>query len=987
MSALWIRALGPLDVVLGGEHISVGGAKQRIVLACLALRANSVVTTDTLVDALWADNPPSKPGPQLQVYVANLRHALEPARSKGVSSHRLVGRAGGYLLSATAQELDLVRFRERVQSAETAVEAGDITEGAEYLRDAVELFTDPIFPDLADIPRLRAELDKLDETRLNTHQDLIEVELALGRHAELVAEIQVLLAGHPYREGLWAQLVLALYRCGRQAEALAACRKAHRVFIHELGIEPGPQLKELENSVLRQDPSLAAPARASHRRHRQRIDNLPAEHTPLLGRDAEVTEVCTLFATEGCRLLTITGPGGTGKTRLALAAAGRFGAGMPDGVCWVDLAPLSDVPQVPAAIASALGLDEWAGSDPLGTATNFLRFRRLLLVLDNFEHLVEAWTIVADLLSAAPELKILITSRQALRIRAEHEYDLAPLALPQLDPPPPLPVLAQVPAVQLFLTRSRAVRPLFELGPGNAPTVARICHRLDGLPLAIELAAAQLRERDEQTLLHDLEVSLSTLHGDLRDLPDRQRTLSATIAWSYRLLSGAEQSLLERLGVFAANPSLEAIRSVLDRASDPYEVDTLLTGLSRHSLLRRYKDDAGIGRVSLLQDIREFARERLELSDQARSTRQRHAEYYLRVAEELGPRLWGLNQMDAFQRLRADGADLRKTLIWTCGPEGSKDMALRLVGALWHYWQMVEDLSEPCGIALKLLSETASAPPELRAPALSGTATLSWILGRNTEATRLHEEALQAFTAAGNDQGVAWSILCLAVQAMDRSDSASAQRLAEQALAMPQASAATRVAALICLSRMEFYGARYSRALDLCIESVRLARTLGDRLVLGVALTNLAESMEQKGDFDTAEDLLLEALTATLDLGAQANIVGYLESLAGIYIHQNRIELAIRVLGAANAYRIDRSYPLSAPESRLVESTLADARTKAGPIRYGLSWAAGQGLTLAQVVQEVLPPDTGGGDDPGILQPGSPAVVPDHLPLSALPWI
>lgn len=986
MSALWIRALGPLDVVLDGKHVPVGGTKQRIVLACLALRANIVVTTDTLIDALWADSPPSKPGPQLQVYVANLRHALEPARSKGVASHRLVGRAGGYVLTATGQELDLIQFRERVKSAESAVEAGDIAEGAECLREAVELFTDPVFPDLADIPPLRPELDKLEETRLNTHQDLIDVELALGRHAELVGEIQALLAGHPYGERLWAQFVLALYRCGRQAEALAACRKAYRVFTHELGIDPGPQLKHLENLVLRQDPSLAAPARASHRRHHQRIDNLPAEHTALLGRDAEVEEVCALFASEGCRLLTITGPGGTGKTRLALAAAGRLGAGMPDGVCWVDLAPLSDVPQVPPAIASALGLEDWTGSDPLGTTTNFLRSRRLLLVLDNFEHLVEAWTVVADLLSMAPELRILVTSRQPLRIRAEYEYDLAPLALPQLDPPLALPVLAQVPAVQLFLTRSRAVRPLFELGPGNAFTVARICHRLDGLPLAIELAAAQLRERDEQALLHDLEVSLSTLRGDLRDLPDRQRTLSATIAWSYRLLSGAERTLLERLGVFAADPSVEAVRSVLDGTCDPDEVDALLTALSRHSLLHRYKDDSGIGRASLLQVIREFARDRLELSDHADSTRRRHAEYYVRVAEELGPRLWGFNQVDAFHRLRADGADLRKSLLWACGPQGSKDMALRLVGQLWHYWQMVEDLSEPCGIALKLLSETSSAPPELRAPALSGTATLSWILGRNSEATRLHEEALQAFTAAGNGQGVAWSTMCLGAQAMDRSDSETAQRFAGQALAMPQASAATRAGALVCLSRTEFYAGHYSRALDLCRETLHLARTMGDRLFLGIALTNLAESMEQMGDFDSAEELLLEALTATVDLGAQANIVAYLESLAGIFIHQDRIELAVRVLGAASAYRSDRSYPLSAPESRIVESMMTDARTKAGPIRFGLAWAAGQGLTLAQAVQEVLPPDSGRGDEPAVMQPGSHAIASGDVPVSAAPW-
>lgn len=985
MSALWIRALGPLDVVVGGEHISVGGAKQRIVLACLALRANTVVTTDALIEALWADNPPSKPGPQLQVYVANLRQILEPGRPKGVASHRLVGRAGGYLLSVAGQELDLLRFRERLHCGELAVETGDLAEGAECLHQAVELFSDPIFPDLADVQLLRAELDKLEETRLNSYQDMFEVELALGRHAELVGEIQAVLAENPYREGLWAQLVLALYRGGRQVEALAACRKAHRVFTHELGIDPGPKLRDLENLVLQQDPSLAPPAHDVRRRVRQRMDNLPSEHTPLVGRDAELEDICTLFATEGCRLLTITGPGGTGKTRLALSTAGQLGGQMTDGVCWVELAPLSDASQVPAAIASALGLEDRAGSDPLGASTRFLRPRRLLLVLDNFEHVDEAWAVVVDLLTLAPELRILITSRQPLNIRAEYEYDLAPLALPPLDPPLPRELLMKVPAVQLFLARGRAVRPHLELRSDNALTVTRICHRLDGLPLAIELAAAQLRKRDEHALLHDLETDLSVLSSEYRDLPERQRTLSATISWSYQLLSETERSLFDRLGVFAGDPSFEAVQAILGNSSEPDAAESVLSALNRHSLLRQYKDNAGIGRASMLQAIREFARGRLDRIDEAASTRQRHAEFYLRVADELGPQLWGLNQVDSFQRLRDDAADLRKALLWAAGPGSLKNIALRLVGSLWHYWELTEDVSEPCDIAGKLLSDSAEASPELRAPALSGTATLCWVLGRNAEATKLHEESLQAFSRAGNEQGVAWSTACLAVQAMERNDTATAQRLAEEALSMPQAKPRTRIAALICLSRLAFYAGRYSLALNLCKKSAALAREMSDRLILGITLTNLAESTEQIGDYDTAEKLLLEALAATLELGAQANIVGYLESLAGIYLHQDRIELAIRVLAAGDAYRSDRSHPLPAPELRHIESLLAEARTQAGPIRFGLAWAGGHALTIAQAVQEVLQSGTPS-RCPEVTGSNSRAVLAAEGALDAAPW-
>ncbi|BAS07809.1 transcriptional regulatory protein EmbR [Arthrobacter sp. Hiyo4] len=297
-----------------------------------------MVTSDFLIEALWAGNPPAKPGPQLQVYVANLRRALDPDRSKDVTSHWLSSRPGGYMLTVAQDELDLLRFREQVAVGELAVQAGDLAGGAESLRLAVELFSGPAFPDLADMELFQPELDELRESRLDANQDLIDVELALGRHGILVGELQQLVSRHPYRERLWASLVLALYRSDRQADALAACRKARSIFVEELGIDPGARLQELEGQVLRQDASLAAPAADGHRRIRQRLNNLPAELTPLVGRDAELAELCSLYRSERCRLVTITGAGGTGKTRLALAAAAQLGEQMADGVGWVNLA-------------------------------------------------------------------------------------------------------------------------------------------------------------------------------------------------------------------------------------------------------------------------------------------------------------------------------------------------------------------------------------------------------------------------------------------------------------------------------------------------------------------------------------------------------------------------------------------------------------------------------------------------------------------------
>ncbi|MDR7161302.1 BTAD domain-containing putative transcriptional regulator [Arthrobacter sp. BE255] len=960
MGALWIRTLGPLQVVADGAPVGMGSGKLRIVLACLALRANSVVGTDFLAEAVWDGHPPAQPGPQLQVYVANLRRLLDPHRSKRVASQRLASRPGGYVLIATADELDLLQFREHVAAGELAVQAGNLEGGADSLRQAVELFQGPAFPDLADVELLGPDLDGLDEARLDAYQDLFDVELALGRHSALMGELQRLVQEHPYRERLWAALVLALYRSDRQADALAACREARRIFAADLGIDPGARLRELETLVLRQDASLAAPAADGHRRIRPRLDNLPAELTPLVGRDAELGEVCSLYRSEGCRLVTVTGPGGTGKTRLALAAAAELGERMADGVSWVNLAPLTRSQQVAGAIAATLGLEDWGTEDPLKIASRFLRTRRLLLVLDNFEHLEEAWPVVLDMLTAAPDLRILTTSRRRLGLRAEYEYGLAPLALPPLDPPLPPRRLREVPAVKLFVTRGRAVRPHFDVDSGNAAVITRLCHRLDGLPLAIELAAAQLRNISEASLLDDLELSLASLPEAFRDLPDRQRTLTATIAWSYELLGQDERLLFDQLGVFAADPTVAAVGAICGRMagappdSDGVQPEALLSALARHSLLRRYSDRPGSSRVSMLHSIREFTRDRLCLLEDPAAVRRRHAQYYLGLAERLGPQLWGHGQLEAFRLLHADAPDLRAALLWAAGPGGATDVALQLVGQLWHYWELTGDVAEQCGTAVSLLDGIRDAAPALLAPALSGTATLCWTVGRYDQAAGLHRRALHAFGQAGNNRGAAWTTMCLAVQAAQSDEIGTAERLASEALLMTGASHRTRVAALIVLSRLAFYAGDHARALDLSKECADLTRPLGDRWLLGNTLVNLAESREQAGDYDAAEHLLYEALGALLELGANGNIVAILESIAGVYAAQHRVERAIRLLGTTDAYRMDRGLPLYPAEQRRVDSVITRARTEAGLIRFGIAWAAGKAITLTQAANEVL---------------------------------
>lgn len=987
MSALWIRALGPLQVIADGVQVPVSSRNLRIVLECLALRANSVVAADFLAEAVWEGHPPAHPGPQLQVYVANLRNLLEPNRPKGVASRRLASRPGGYLLAVADDELDLLQFRAHLAAGEHEVGAGQLAGGAVRLRQALDLFVCPAFPDLADIELLVPDLEEVEEARLDTCQDLFDVELALGRHANVVGELQRLVSQHPFRERLWASLVLALYRSDRQADALAACRTARKTFAAELGIDPGVRLQELESQVLRQDASLAPPTANENRRTRQRLDNLPAALTPMVGRDAELGEVCSLYRSEGCRLVTVTGAGGAGKTRLAMAAASRLGEHMADGAGWVNLSPLTQAEQVPGAITAALGLEAPAGEDPLKIASRFLQARTLLLVLDNFEHLEGAWPVVLDLLTAAPELRILTTSRRRLGLRPEYEFELEPLELPPLDPPLPPAQLREVPAMKLLLSRGRAVRPHFTVDPGNALVLTRLCHRLDGLPLAIELAAAQLRQLSEHDLLADLEVSLAALPASFQDLPDRQRTLTATMEWSYQLLADAERVLLCQLGVFASDPTLAAIDAVRGPVpSDAPSTQELLSALADQSLLRRYTDQSGRRRVSLLQSIREFARDRLALLPAEPEVRRRHAEHYVALAEAVCPRLWGRDQVDAFRTLHSDALDLRAALLWAAAPHGSTELAFRLVGQLWHYWELTGDFAEQQRTAVALVEAVPDAPPELRGPALSGAATLSWALGCYAKAATLHGLALNAFRETANASASAWTTMCLAVQSAYLGDSVAAERLAADALSSPSASHRTRLYALILLSRMAFYAGERARALELSRQCVELGRPLSDRSLLGVVLINLADCNEQEGDYDAAERLLLEAVNASLELGAHGNLVAFLESLAGVYARQNRLEFAIRLLAAADAYRTDHVRPLDAEEGKRVAAIIARVRAEAGPIRFGLAWAGGRSLTITQAVNEVLQGAHHTGVPPGPAHPADRYPSTPESVVDPAPW-
>jgi predicted ATPase/DNA-binding SARP family transcriptional activator len=667
-----LRVLGPLEIVDDhGQPVDVGGTRPRTLLVDLALAHGRAVPADRLLDDVWGDE--RRPGRNsLQVHVSRLRRVL--------GDERIATRGGGYALELPADSLDAVRFDRLVAEGHAALHAGDPAAASRTLRTALSLWRGAPLAEFTDDDFARPVITRLEETRLGAIEDRVQADLALGRHGAVIPEVEALVQQHPLRERLWGLLMTALYRAGRQADALRAYQRARAVLAEELGIDPGPELQQLERAVLAQDDCLAPPTAppddtTEARTRRDRRGNLPSVTATLLGRSADLSTVTALVRDD--RAVTIVGPGGVGKTRLAIEIGRALVDDFDDGVWIVELASVSDEADVAGAISGALLVESPPERDDMIDKVQrlgeFLFPRQSLLLLDNCEHVIgETAHIVDRLLARCPGVHVLATSREPLAIAGEALWPLAPLAIDD--------------ARDLFVARARGVAPGFTTDDATDAAIRALCTHLDGLPLAIELAAARVRAFTPADLLARLDDRFRLLTGGSRAALPRQQTLRAVVDWSYNLLFDDERRVFERTSVFAGEFTLEAAETVCgDDVIARYEVGELVARLVDKSLLVSRSTEHGV-RFRLLQTLAQYGRERLVVSGENDAVRKRHAELVVSLVE-IPDSSHGSAELDWLARMTEGVDDIRVAMEWALDA-GDADLALAITGGLGWYWNM-----------------------------------------------------------------------------------------------------------------------------------------------------------------------------------------------------------------------------------------------------------------------------------------------------------
>ncbi|WP_207935739.1 BTAD domain-containing putative transcriptional regulator [Actinomadura sp. KC216] len=857
--------LGPVEARIDGAPVPVGGPSVRAVLAMLLLEAGRVVPSGRLIDGLYGDEPPGGAANALQSQVSRLRRGLGDAAL-------VENLPAGYRIAVEADDVDVHRFERLARDGRRALADGRHRAAAAAFAEALALWRGPALAGVS-APFAEARAARLEEERAAVVEDLAAARLATGEAATVVAELRGLVDAQPLRERARALLMRALHGCGRQAEALAVFEDGRRALAEELGADPSRELADVHLAILRGEIGGAddRPPEAARA-------NLPAQLTSFVGRDEELRRVGKMLA-DG-RLVTLLGPGGAGKTRLAVEAAGREGG----DVCFVDLAPVGR-DEVAKALLAALGLREGGmrpvpggPPDALERLVTALDGRRMLLVLDNCEHVVVPVANLAHrLLTACPGLRILATSREALGITGEALRPLPPLELPPEGAE--AGDVAAYPAVRLFLDRAGAVRPDFAVDDGNVASVVGICRALDGLPLAIELAAARLRSLPVGEVATRLGDRFRLLSRGDRSAPPRHRTLRAVVEWSWDLLNEAEQTLARRLTVFAGGFTLAAAVGVCDLDGDLADADELVAELADKSLVQ--SDGA---RYRMLDTVRAFCAERLAEAGETERFERAHAEYFLALAQRADPHLRGVEQLEWLALLAADHGNLHAALRRSVRADTA--LALRLIGALSWYW-LLRGRVEGAPLACEVLDVLGDDPPEglneeyalCVTNAVSGGGSLdraaAW-LDRAAELLRGITGPLRNPVTV-----VMWALI-------------AGPARTEYAIFAEQIGDDPWTRALVRMSEgfLAHIGGDLAEVERTCAEAADGFRACGDRWGIANSLDPLAQAADRRGDRDRALALLDEALELMRELGALEDTADLLYQRALVHIHGGDLDAA-----------------------------------------------------------------------------------------------